>query len=225
MNSNNKFVVVSYYTEGTIYEKEALTLKASCENFGLQQDIVGVSHQGSWCKNACMKASFLLEKLEEHNKPLVWTDADSSFMQYPEIFDRCRADMGIRINDTLSFDHNAKMLTGTLFINNTLSSKKLLNLWKKECERQLASGKTDVFDQVCLKNVILHYPTIVEIRRLPPTYCVICDHPDTQTISSKAVVVHTQASRIGRPIADGELAWDALEHLDADQLRQMRTHK
>lgn len=222
MKQKKPFTVVSYYTEGSLYEKEAMSLRDSCEKWDIPHDIESIPHQGSWCKNACQKADFLLKKLEQHNGPVVWTDADSAFMQYPTVFDKCRADVGLRIDDTLSFEDNAKILTGTIFVNNTLSAKKLLQLWKQECQRLLKDGKADVFDQVCLKNVILHYPTIVEIRRLPPSYCVICDHPNNQSLSDGAVVMHYQASRIGRPIADGELEFGALSNLSTEELRQMR---
>lgn len=185
-------IIVSFYTAGTHYEQEAHALIASAQKFGLDYDITAVPNRGSWSANCCFKPEFLLAKLEQHQRPLVWTDADSVFMQKPVLFDECRADVGLRINDYVPNDDKAKILTGTIFVNNTPSAKKLLQLWKKECERNL-TNQDMVFDQVCLRKVILHYPTIVEIKRLPASYVYIVDNPhDRAHVNDNAVIVHYQ---------------------------------
>lgn len=185
-------LVVSYYTKNTAYEKEAQELITSCKKFGLEYDIVAVPTRGSWSANCCYKPEFLLEKLEQHQRPLIWTDADSIFVQKPLLFDECHADVALRINDNVAHDDKAKILSSTLFFNNTASAKKLLQLWKKECERHLAQHDM-VLDQVCLRKVILHYPTIVEMKRLPLSYVYAVDNPqDRAHVADKAVIVHYQ---------------------------------
>lgn len=221
---NQSPLVVSYYTEGTPYEKEAQDLKASCEKFNLEYEILPVPNLGSWSANCCHKAEFLLKKLEEHKRPLIWTDADSVFMQTPKLLLECHADVALRINDYVEINDKAKILTGTMFFNNTASSKKLLQLWKKECEKLLQNSNTIVFDQVALRKVVLHYPTIVEMKRLPISYVFIVDNPeDKNRVHSDVVVAHYQASRINQKIIDGELVSTLVDNLSSAELKDLRT--
>jgi hypothetical protein len=83
-----------------------------------------------------------------------------------------------------------------MYINNTASSIKLLNFWKNECEKLLKKGGV-VQDQVALRKVILHYPTMVEIKRLPATYVVTTDTAeDKSAFPDNAIVVHYKMARI-----------------------------
>lgn len=188
-------LVVSYYTEGTLYEKHARALKASCEKYHLESDIVPLANRGSWSANSCYKAEFLLKKLEEHNRPLIWTDADSVFLQKPTFLLECQADVALRINDNVAVTDKGKILTGTMFARNTPSAKKLLQLWKKECEKLLLGTEAIVYDRVALRKVILHYPTIVEMKRLPLSYLYVAEENDYKQIPAEVIVAHFNASK------------------------------
>lgn len=202
---NNSPLVVSYYTKDTPYEKETNDLIASCKQFDLLHEISSIANRGSWSANCCFKPQFLLEKLEEHQRPLIWTDIDSAFVQRPTVFDDCHADVALRINDRVAIDDDEKILTQTLFVNNTPSAKKLLQLWKKECEKNLDKQET-VLDRVCLRKVVLHYPTIVEMKRLPASYFAIVDSPETKNSQTDgAVVIHRRASKKYREAVDAGL--------------------
>lgn len=191
-------LVVSYYTEGTVYEKEAEELKASCEQFHLDYDIARVANRHSWSANCCYKAEFLLNKLEEHGRPLIWMDADSFFVQNPELLLGCQADVALRINDHVAVTDKAKILTSTMFVNNTASAKKLLQLWKKECEKLLLQSDAIVFDRVALRKVVLHYPTIVEMKRLPLSYFYVAEESQSKKdLPSDVIVAHYNMSRNG----------------------------
>ncbi len=193
---NNQPLVVSYYAEKTPYEKETEDLITSCKKFGYECVIEAIPDRGSWSANSCYKPEFILKCLEKYNRPLIWVDADSLFFQSPTIFENCKADVALRINDNVAADSPLKILSSTIFINNTASSKKLLNFWKAECEKLLKKEGT-VLDQVALRKVILHYPTMVEIKRLPATYVVVTDHAeDKSAFPDNAVVVHYKTSRI-----------------------------
>lgn len=219
---NKKPLIVSFYTKETLYEKEALDLTASLDKLGLEHEVVGVPNRGSWSANCCYKPEFLLAKLEEHKRPLIWTDADSVFVQKPTFLEECYADVALRINDNLPIEDKAKILTGTFFVNNTASAKKLLQLWKRECERLLDRKDGLVFDQVALRKVVLHYPTIVEMKRLPKTYLVIADSRKDK-VEEDAVVVHYQASRLNQKIMDEELTPALTNGLSAQELKKIRT--
>lgn len=220
---NKRPLFVSYFTENTLYERESADLIASFKKFGLDYEVVAVPNLGSWSKNCCYKPTFLLEMLEKHNRPLVWTDIDSVVVRDPTFFDDCYADVALRINDQLPTEDKAKVLTGTFFINNTPSAKKLLQLWKKECERSLTK-EAMVFDQVALRKVILHYPTIVEMKRLPASYVTIVDNPKhIEEIGDNAVVVHYQASRLNQKVIDNEVVEAFANGMSSGELKKIRT--
>lgn len=217
-----KPLIVSFYTKGTLYEKEAETLKNSLDKLGLEYEIVEMPNLGSWQKNCCMKPKFLLDKLEEHKRPLIWTDVDSVVLKNPEILLECTADCALRVDDHVEPTDPSKILSGTMFFNNTFSAKKLLNFWMKECERQLEK-KEKVYDQDCLRKVVLHYPTIVEMKRLPISYVKVVDRKEDMERDTENVIVHYQASRLLQPIVDGELVESLVDGMSADELKAIRT--
>lgn len=219
---DKKPLIISFYTKDTLYEEEAKDLIASCKKLGLEYEISEVENLGSWQANCCQKASFILKKLEEHKRPVIWTDVDSVIMQTPHILLDCKADCALRVDDNVAADDPSKILSGTMFFNNTASAKKLLTLWEKECEKRLLKAGT-VYDQDCLRKVVLHYPTIVEMKRLPVSYVKIVDKNDDGVDKKDAVVLHYQASRLLGPIVDGELAPALLEGMDSQQLKGLRT--
>ncbi len=224
MNKLNKPLIVSYYTKETLYEKEVEDLIDSCDKLGLDHDIIGIENRGSWSANCCYKAEFILKMLEKHQRPVVWTDADSVIHKYPSLFETCRADVALRINDFVEETDKSKIMTGTMFINNTASAKKLMDLWKRECERK--KGPL-FFDQACLKSVILHYPTIVEIKRLPASYIYVVDNKAHQKElgEEKVIISHYQASRLYQKIIDEEMIEPKiLKSLSTEELKELRVN-
>jgi len=215
-------LIISYYTEGTLYEKEAEDLKASCEKLGLEYEISEVPNLGSWEQNCCHKPTFILQKLEEHKRPVIWTDVDSVILKKPEILLNCHADCALRVNDNVQPTDPSKILSGTMFFNNTDSAKKLLTLWEKECERDLGRSGTS-YDQVCLRKVVLHYPTIVEMKRIPVSYLKIVDSKEDRDSDPENVIVHYQASRLLGPIVDGEINEALVEGMSSQDLKNLRT--
>ena len=217
-----KPLIISYYTKDTLYKEEAKDLIASCEKLGLEYEISEVENLGSWQKNCCQKAEFILQKLEEHGRAVIWTDVDSVIKQVPEVMLSCTADCALRVNDNVAPEDPNKILSGTMFFNNTASAKKLLTLWKKECEKQL-SKEGMVYDQVCLRKVVLHYPAIVEMKRLPASYVKIVDSKEDGVSAEDAVVLHYQASRLLGPIVDGEINEALVSGMNSTELKNLRT--
>ena len=219
---SKKPLIISYYTKDTLYKKESEDLIASCIQLVLEYEISEVPNLGSWQDNCCYKAKFILEKLEQHQRPIIWTDVDSVIMKTPTLLLDCKADCALRVNDNVPVDDPSKILSGTMFFNNTASAKKLLMLWQKECERQLEKGGT-VYDQVCLRKVVLHYPTIVEMKRLPASYVKIVDNEEQNLSDPESVIVHYQASRLLGKIVDGEVVSCLVDGLSSKELKSIRT--
>lgn len=199
-------MLVSYYTLGTGYEEEVKNLIASCEKWGIQHDIVGIDSKGAWDQNCCYKPRFLLEKLEEHQCPLFWVDADAVVLQKPTLFDTLTCDIALRIYKELPLEHPSKLITGTLFFRPTDKAKKLLELWDEECQKMLEENEAEVWDQIALKRVLLKDPD-VEVFPLPNSYCSIYD----KTLQETPVILHYQASRLFKKEVNNEVVpfWES----------------
>lgn len=208
-------IIVSYYTRNTLYENQVEDLIKSCESLELPFDIVPIESLGSWSKNCCFKPTFLLEKLLQHRRPIVWTDADSTVMRKPELFRHLTSDLGVHIREHLSETDSSKVLSGTIFINYTSGAKRLLKLWLLECRRKMERQEL-VLDQEALRDVIYRYPHGALIEHLPSSYCHIFDKSEEEC----PVFVHYQASRIERALnSDNEILGLFMKELHGSDLK------
>lgn len=179
-------IVTSFYTKNTEYEKEAQNLILSCKKFDVPFDIIGIDSLGSWEKNCAFKPQFLLNQLDKHQKPLVWLDADAVLMQAPTLFYDLNCDIALYSPENLPDHHPSKFLSGTLYIQNTKEARSFLKLWDEEC------SKAEGWDQIALRNVLLHLPIALTVGLLPQSYCAIFD----KTMNESPVIMHYQASRL-----------------------------
>ncbi len=196
MNDKQFPCVVSFYTLGTLYQMEVQNLIASCEEFGIEHDIVGVASQGSWELNCAYKPFFILEKLKELGRPILWVDADGVFVRRPEVLEEFQADLATRIEPQLPQDHPSKVISATIYVNNTAAARSLLRAWQQECIRQCADPLRagEFWDQVALRDVLFKAGK-EKIYSLPVAYTKIFDHPVDQEAAPDAVITHYQASR------------------------------
>jgi len=187
---------VSYYTSDFGYEKEAKALLSSAKALDLPIEIEPLSSRGSWEKNCSIKPSFLLKKLEESHRPLVWIDADARLLKPPLLFDSIKAELAFRMHTHLPLDHPSKVLTGTLYLKPTEKVKRLLICWEKLCK------KNGGWDQIAFKEALLkENPS--NFALLPEAYCAIFDK--TSLLKEEIVILHTQASRLLKKIVDQEV--------------------
>ena len=105
--------VISFYTVGTLYQLEVQNLIASCEEFGIEHRIEGIESKGSWELNCAYKPFFILEKLEELGRPVLWVDADGVFIREPEVLKAFEADLATRIEEGLPSSHPSKVISAT----------------------------------------------------------------------------------------------------------------
>jgi hypothetical protein len=213
---------VSFYTEGTPYEKEATDLVASLIKYQLDYEVVAVPNLGSWSANCCHKPEFLLKCLEKHNRPLVWTDVDSIIVKAPTFFNDCKADIALKIYHDLPNDAKSKINSATFFINNTSSARKLLGFWKDACKEALKNDPL-VFDQAVLAKVLFEKMPEINVSELPLGYLTIIDHPDDLKIAKEdQVIIHYQASRLYQKMIDGELSPLLANFLSSVELKKVR---
>lgn len=184
-------LVVSYYTKDTLYQLEVQNLIASCEQWGLDHHIEPIASFGSWEGNCCFKPFFLLEKLQQFQRPLFWVDADGVFLKKPQWLEVFQKDAVVRIHDSLKDSHPSKVISASLFINATSGAVALLKAWGQGCVDAFSHPQRteEVWDQMVLRDVILRGAAGAEIGVLPAEYLVIDEH------SSSTVIAQYQASR------------------------------
>jgi hypothetical protein len=116
-----KFTIINCHTEK--YENDAAVLRNSLKRFNLNSQIELYKDQGDWNTNLFQKPKFIKQKLEELKSPVVWTDADSILLQYPELLNTLDCDVAIWR------DWKNKISTGTIYFNYSEGAFNVLNHW------------------------------------------------------------------------------------------------
>jgi hypothetical protein len=183
----NKFIVVSYYTKGTGYEKEAMKLELSLMNYNIPYHIAAVPNLRSWQKNTHFKAIFIRNMLIEFvDVNLVFTDADSIFHCYPKLFEDLDCDIAVHFRD---WKHaRNELLSGTIYLANNARIRRLVDDWIRINNKQPAN-----WDQRNLQRAVNRHKHNLEIYSLPMEYCCIFD--DEKRTMCDPVVEHFQKSR------------------------------
>ncbi len=90
-------LVVSFYTPP--YKELAARMRKSVSRFGFETDVVAIESRGDWIANVHYKTNFMLDKLREHKRDILWLDADSVVNSYPTLFDNFDGDLGVHYID------------------------------------------------------------------------------------------------------------------------------
>ena len=123
-------VIISYFTENGIYEKEVRGLIDSCAELNLKTDIEKVADLGSWEKNCAFKPMFIYEKLKKHKKAVLWLDSDAAILKEPVFYKNASFDFSLLVNENFALDDPTKIFTSAIFVNYTEKALKLMEKWK-----------------------------------------------------------------------------------------------
>lgn len=198
----NKFVVVSFFTVKTGYEKEIKKLKKSIEKFGYDYYVEGIENQGSWDANTKYKSRLLLNSMEKRpdTKLFMYVDADG-IIQREIPLEEITGDIALhyKIRGRKGKWHKNKptMLSGTIFYKNNDLVKNLFRIWHKRNKKTIIKAKGvyqwKICDQRNLQNTIeQHKPPELKIQKLGPEYCKIYD---IMAFCKNPIIEHFQASR------------------------------
>lgn len=185
---HHNYVIVSFYTPE--YTEDILRLTNSVEKFGLPYDfellknlpLEGPEKYKNWSKNAYLKAEFIKRMMDKYpSMNIIWIDADAVIQQYPALFDKMNnCDIGVYYKD------NKELLTGTLYLTNNDTTRKIVDEWIAENEKSKYFLEQKVLENVINKNKNL------KIYNLPSAYCKIFDN---LTETTNPVIEHFQSSR------------------------------
>ncbi len=192
---NQAPLIVSFYTLDTPYEEAARRLKASCEQFGLEHSIEGIVSRGTWQENCAFKPQFMLQKIEQFQRPILWVDADACFLQMPNWEDFAQCDLAARENSFLPKEHPSRINSGTVFVNDTETGRGILKAWIEESHQRISlQSEEEIWDQAMLRNVLFHRGC-VGFKPLPWKYVKMTDFDEGMIPKQETVIEHYLASR------------------------------
>lgn len=188
-------LVISYYTENTPYQLEALTLIESCNAMKIESEIEGVPSLGSWERNCALKPFFIRKKLLEKKRPIFWVDADAAFKKQPDFSFLAEHDLSFREMKRFSLDKRLKYCCGSLYINYTPRALDFIDKWCALCQQKIDRNEDLQFlDQITLVDLIAEGHK-VKIYPLPISYVKIFDLDALEMHPDEVVIEHYQASR------------------------------
>ncbi len=203
-------IVISFYTKGTIYEKEIEDLAASCRALEVDHYIEEREDLGSWERNCCQKPLFILECLERFNQPLLWVDADGILLKKPDL-ELPGSDLGLYFNNRRT--HHAR--NATIYLSPTPAAKAFLKLWYETAQALNARPRKPLTpDQPIMISLLRKKVVALNVGSLPLAYMQIFDRDRLPL--DETVVLHFQASRTARM---DPLFW---QHLTGRELKAMR---
>lgn len=182
----NNFLIVSFFTINTPYEREVDILINSLDKFDLPFHVEGVSNKGSWLANCAFKPTFCKEMMLKNNIPIVWVDCDAEILKYPKLFHEL-CDYDIACHYFTRKSGKTELLSGTLYFNNTEASFDLLDRWEKSC-----GINPTRWDQRSLEDVVAT-SNYIKVFDLPQSYVNIFD--DGRVSVEDTFILHRQASR------------------------------
>ncbi|PIS03446.1 MAG: hypothetical protein COT85_00245 [Chlamydiae bacterium CG10_big_fil_rev_8_21_14_0_10_42_34] len=202
--------VISFYTKGTIYEKEIEDLALSCKALQIDHYIEEREDLGAWEKNCNQKPLFILECLEKFNCPLLWVDSDGILLKKPNL-NLQEVDLGLYFNNAKT--KHAR--NATIYVSPTNNTKKFLRLWYETLQKMNSRPRKNLIpDQPVMISLIRKGEIPLKIGNLPLEYMQIFDRD--QVPLEKTVILHFQASRTARM---DPIFW---QHLTGKELKAIR---
>lgn len=178
-------LVVSYFTQGTIYVKEIEHLRKSLHKYVMDYEFRGMPNTGNWRHNCAMKGPFMRDMMAKLDRPLIWLDADARVIKYPILFEQLKCDFACMISWHREKPGSA---SGTMYFNNTDATKKLLDVWADMCKKE-----PDELDQHLLHRALKKVD--LNFTELPHGYCIRELDKVRDGDSPDRFIHHFQASR------------------------------
>lgn len=188
------FVVTSFYTNGTGYEKEAQRLKKSLLKHDIPHYVVGLPSHGDWRRNIYEKAQVIQRTRQSvpFGHAVVWLDADAEVMRYPHLFHELGPEIGFAYHN-----RGGSLSSGTMYFGPGLPADWLLGAWINRLNKRIFQETwAEKTEQAVLKETLnamnkSDTPT-VRVADLPLSYSTIFDGPQPD---EPVVIRHHQASR------------------------------
>lgn len=170
------YVIISYYTRGTPYEKEVANLIGSLERFDLPYKIYDIPSRGSWIKNVQMNEEVILGAMDEFpGKEIISLDADSVIQRYPALFETLDCDFAAHYH-IWPRGNRKELFCSTMYFKNCAVVKRFLTScierYQKHPTTRQQPNMMAVFEG---KWNDIVWRKALRFTNLPPQYCKIFD--------------------------------------------------
>jgi hypothetical protein len=195
------WILISFYTIGTGYEKEIKGLERSLKEFDIDYYFFRCESKGSWRKNLNYKSQVIMEAFDKYlDRDIVFVDADAIVRQYPVLFDDLSNgkdyDMAAHFHPYRGTRmHGGSLLSGTLWFKNSYRGRRIVKEW-----HAIGLGHPTIRHQHCLRLAVaelrIKRVMMPNVYKLPAGYTLIFDYYGRfRGPKPKAVIEHFQASR------------------------------
>jgi hypothetical protein len=164
--------VISFYAdvnEDKYYTKCANRLREMSTRFSIDLHLEEKDSLGSYRNNCLSKPKFIKDKLEELKQPVVWTDVDSVFRQYPQAFDVVPDEIDVAFSSSTPNINGMK--ASPLYFNYTEQAMFFLDEWINRSEQVLVEMDVN-FDHEVLFGVFGSRSEVAKYGMFPSTYCM-----------------------------------------------------
>ncbi len=172
------YMIVSYFTKNTPYEKEIENLINSLERFSLPYSIFPVPSRGSWIKNVQINEEIILMAMGMFpDKAIVSLDADSVVQRFPALFGSLDCDFAAHYH-IWPRGNRKELFCSTMYFRNCDLTKEFLrdclNRYKEVPTTRQQPNMMAVFDGIGVQRT-QHWRKRLKFTNLPPQYCKIFD--------------------------------------------------
>lgn len=150
-----KPVLISYYAdynETKYYKGYADILVERCKSFGINFDICEMESRDSYGSNCLMKPEFILKKLTEIKKPIIWMDCDTDFIEPFTDFNGVSEDIGMA---THTGDLQG-IKASPLYFSYSKGAFLIIREWVLHCRAAYIKNEVEL-DHDSLKHYVLNY--------------------------------------------------------------------
>ena len=199
-----KTTAISFYSdieERTYYSDHASRLISECESFDIPYDIRNKPSLGTYQLNCLSKPHYILDMIEELNKPVLWLDIDTKIHKPLDIFDSFDSDVDMVLATANGMLSGIK--ASPLYFGNTDNAKKFLMAWHNS-GRDILENNRGVFDHEPLFPLVQHFHDKINMKFVGPQYCIWPGYTNENT-------------HITMGLADSETKKQALRDLGMDE--------
>lgn len=166
----NTLTLFGFHTDDKLYRKHAQILAKSGQKFDINIHLEQVSHQ-KWQTIIAFKPVFIAKMRRELVGKILFVDADAVILKdIRPYFADITQDLAVH------YFHDGRLISSTIFINNTLAAHLLMDEWEK---RMLCQPER--WDQVVLQELVEEWvkDNRITVKKLPPDFTYIFDRSKT----------------------------------------------
>jgi hypothetical protein len=151
---------ISYYTGDSYYERCSDELKKYCEILEIPIEVENVQDLGAYWKNTLQKPSYILRKIKEHKRDLIWIDIDTKIYKYDSCFKKWESDI-IMASFTGALQGIKASPIGIKYNERSLN---FLTDWETICIGQIEKDSIDLDHDILKYEILPHLKGKISIE-------------------------------------------------------------